>query len=562
MPNLNGMFDTLGNVWEGCWDLLDPARYRDYRVFRGGGFTDDAWSVRAASAKGDEQMKHMLIMRTTPEAVAAYESVDFEEVINAMGAYNESMMKAGVMVAGDGLAPEAGYVVEFTDDGGPIVSDGPYGEVHELFNGFWILQTATAEEAIEWAKRCPLGPWNKLEGPRIVASLARLTGDLGQAEDLAQEALAEALVSWERSGIPDNTGAWLTACAKRRAIDSWRRRERLDGHYRPLAHELSETSVDVWEPIDDDILRLVFTACHPALSRESQVALTLRVVGGLTTTEVARMLLVPVATVQARITRAKKTLAAARVPFETPEPSEWPARLTGVMSVVYLIFTEGYAATSGERWMRADLADEALRLGRVLSGLLPREAEAHGLLALLELQRSRFAARESGAGEPVLLADQNRARWDRAQIARGRAALRRSDAVAAARGRGRGAYALQAAIAECHSVAASVDDTDWERIVVLYEALGRVAPSAVVELNRAVAVSMATGPATALRLVEEIEESGALRGSSLLPSVRGELLARLSRPQEARAEFARAASLTLNEAQRRVIERKAAALAE
>jgi len=398
----------------------------------------------------------------------------------------------------------------------------------------------------------------RIEGPRIVASLAKMTGDLGQAEDVAQEALAEALVSWPAHGVPVNTGAWLTATAKRRAIDAWRRRERLDERHRLLAHELAESGEDAWEPIDDDLLRLVFTACHPALSRESQVALTLRIVGGLTTTEIARMLLVPVATVQARITRAKKTLAAARVPFETPDPSEWRERLTGVLGVVYLIFTEGYAATTGARWMRPDLADEALRLGRVLSGLLPREPEPHALVALMEFQRSRFAAREDAAGDPVLLADQDRSRWDRAQIARGRAALRRADA--AASGRARGSYALQAAIAEHHSVAAHIDDTDWEGIVVLYEALGRLTPSPVVELNRAVAVSMATGPATALRIVDEIASSGTLSGSPLLPGVRGELLARLGRRDEARAEFIRAAEGTANEAQRRVLEGKAAAL--
>jgi RNA polymerase sigma factor (sigma-70 family) len=400
----------------------------------------------------------------------------------------------------------------------------------------------------------------RIEGPRIVATLARMTGDLTQAEDLAQDALAEAVVSWRATGIPRNAAAWLTATAKRRAIDAWRRRERLDERHRALAHELSEAPEQEWEPIDDDMLRLIFTACHPALSRESQIALTLRVVGGLTTTEIARMLLVPVATVQARITRAKKTLAAARVPFEAPDPSEWSSRLGAVLGVVYLVFTEGYAATSGERWMRADLADEALRLGRVLAGLLPAEAEAIALVALMEFQRSRFAARETPTGDPVLLADQDRRRWDGAQIARGRGALRRADVVAAAKGRSRGAYALQAAIAEQHSIAATIDDTNWDTIVVLYEALGRLAPGPVVELNRAVAVSMATGPATALRLVDQLAATGELHGSALLPSVRGELLARLGRYGEAREEFARAVALTVNEAQRRVLERKAAAL--
>ncbi|CAN7274469.1 sigma-70 family RNA polymerase sigma factor [Microbacterium sp. LjRoot45] len=398
----------------------------------------------------------------------------------------------------------------------------------------------------------------RIEGPRIVATLAKMTGDLGQAEDVAQEALAEALTSWPESGIPANAGAWLTATAKRRAIDAWRRRERRDDRYRLIAHELSESAEDTWEPIDDDLLRLVFTACHPALSRESQVALTLRVVGGLTTTEIARMLLVPVATVQARITRAKKTLSAAGVAFETPEPSEWRARLDGVLGVVYLIFTEGYAATAGERWMRPELADESLRLGRVLCGLVPREPEPAALVALMEFQRARFASREDAAGRPVLLADQDRTMWDRRQITRGREALRRADLLAS--GRGRGTYALQAAIAECHSAASHVDDTDWETIVVLYEALGRIAPSPIVELNRAVAVSMATGPATALRIVDDLARRGELRGSPLLPSVRGELLARLGRATEAREEFSHAIALTANDAQRRVLEEKAAAL--
>ncbi|MCU1575443.1 MAG: hypothetical protein JWP70_147 [Leifsonia sp.] len=400
----------------------------------------------------------------------------------------------------------------------------------------------------------------RIEGARIIASLAKMTGDLGLAEDVAQEAVVEALESWPKQGVPQNGGAWLTAVAKRRAVDVWRRRGRLDARHRIIAHELAEASADEWEPIDDDVLRLVFTACHPVLSRESQVALTLRVVGGLTTEEIARMLLVPVPTVQARITRAKKSLAAAHVPFETPDPSEWASRVAAVLGVIYLIFTEGYAATSGERWMRPEMANEALRLGRVLTGLLPREPEANALVALMELQASRFAAREDPDGEPVLLADQDRARWDHAQIARGRAALERADAAASATGRGRGAYALQAAIAECHAVAPSVGQTDWERIVVLYEVLGRIARSPVVELNRAVAVSMATGPASALMIVDRLQNDGALRGSHLLPSVRGELLARLGRTEEARSELLTAASLATNASQQAVLRAKAKAL--
>ena len=269
----------------------------------------------------------------------------------------------------------------------------------------------------------------RIESARIVASLAKMTGDVGLAEDLAQEALVDALTQWPESGVPQNAGAWLTAVAKRRAIDGWRRRERLDERYRAIAHDLSETTDDEWQPINDDVVRLVFTACHPVLSRESQVALTLRVVAGLTTEEIARLLLVPVATVQQRIVRAKKTLSAAHVPFEAPDPSEWTPRLGAVLGVVYLVFTEGYAATSGDRWIRTEIANEALRLGRVLAELLPREPEVHGLVALMEFQSSRFAARVARDGTPILLADQDRSRWDRTQIERGRAALERADAV-------------------------------------------------------------------------------------------------------------------------------------
>ena len=396
----------------------------------------------------------------------------------------------------------------------------------------------------------------RIESARIVAALGKMTGDVGLAEDFAQEAVVDALTQWPESGVPDNAGAWLTAVAKRKAIDGWRRRERLDERYRAIAHHLMEASDVEWKPIDDDVLRLIFTACHPVLSREAQVALTLRTVGGLTTEEIARMLLVPVATVQQRIVRAKKTLAAAQVPFEAPDPGEWTARLGSVLGVIYLVFTEGYAATSGNRWIRTDIANEALRLGRILAGLLPREPEVHGLVALMEFQASRFSARVSPDGSPVLLADQDRSRWDLAQINRGRASLQRADAV----GRGRGNYGLQAAIAQCHATAPGMDQTDWPRIVLLYEALGRLAPGPVVELNRAVAVSMATGPASGLRLVDALAASGALRGSYLLPSVRGELLARLGRTEEARSEFLAAASLTANEREGAVLRAKAAAL--
>lgn len=401
----------------------------------------------------------------------------------------------------------------------------------------------------------------RIEGARVVASLARMVGDLGLAEDLAQDAVADALVQWPESGVPRNPGAWLTTVAKRKAIDGWRRRARLDERYRAMARDLDEATAGGQadgpsEPIDDDLLRLVFTACHPVLSREAQVALTLRVVGGLTSEEIARMFLVPLPTMQQRIVRAKKTLTAARVPFAVPEPDEWPERLAGVLATAYLVFTEGYSATSGDCWIRTDLADEALRLGRVLAGLMPREPEVHGLVALMEFQASRFAARLAPDGSPILLVDQDRSRWDRGQIGRGIQSLARADAL----GRGRGNYALQAAIAECHSVAASVEETDWDRIVLLYEALGRLTSNPVVELNRAVAVSMASGPAEALRIVDALAESGSLRKSYLVPSVRGELLARLGLVEDARGELLAAAELATNERVREVLLAKAAAL--
>jgi RNA polymerase sigma factor (sigma-70 family) len=397
----------------------------------------------------------------------------------------------------------------------------------------------------------------RIESARIVATLAKMTGDIGLAEDLAQEALVDALTQWPESGVPRNAGAWLTAVAKRKAIDGWRRLSRLDERYQAMRQDFEEAVIDEWQPIDDDVLRLVFMACHPVLSREAQVALTLRVVGGLTTAEIARMLLIPVATVQQRIVRAKKTLAATQIPFEVPDPNEWSDRLGAVLGVVYLIFTEGYAATTGSRWMRTEVANEALRLGRVLAGIMPREPEVHGLVALMELQASRFPARTDRSGVPILLADQDRSRWDHAQIGRGRAALKRADSM----GRGRGSYSIQAAIAECHAIAPSVDGTDWDRIVLLYEALGRLAASPVVELNRAVAVAMATGPANALRIVDRLDSDGALRGSHLLPSVRGELLARLGRTAEARSELLTAAALATNEQQKAALHAKAAGLA-
>lgn len=396
----------------------------------------------------------------------------------------------------------------------------------------------------------------RIEGARVVATVARMVGDVGLAEDLAQDALADALAQWPESGVPRNAGAWLTAVAKRRAIDAWRRSERLDERYRTMAHDLGTAAEQEWEPIEDDVLKLVFAACHPVLSREAQVALTLRVVSGLTTEEIARMFLVPVPTMQQRIVRAKKTLSAARVPFAVPEPHEWGKRLSAVLAVVYLVFTEGYAATSGDRVIRADLAGEALRLGRMVAALAPREPEAHALVALMEIQASRFAARVGPDGSPVLLADQDRSRWDRGQITRGLAALARADAF----GRGRGPYGLQAAIAACHARAADVADTDWEQIVTLYTALEQLTKNPVVTLNRAVAVSMAADPATALRILDEELDAKRLAGSHLLPSARGELLARLGRTDEAREELRRAADLAGNERQRAVLLERIATL--
>lgn len=394
----------------------------------------------------------------------------------------------------------------------------------------------------------------RVESARITGALTRLVGSLDRAEDLAQEALAEALETWPRDGVPRNPGAWLTTVARRRAIDAWRRAERLEVRQAQLARELEEVHEDDWDPdrIDDDVLRLVFVACHPVLSREAQVALTLRVVGGLTSDEIAAAFLVPVATVQQRIVRAKRTLAAAGVPFAVPGPEEYGPRLATVLAVVYLIFNEGYVPTSGDRWVRREVAGEALRLGRMVAALVPREPEAQSLVALMELLTSRFPARTAPDGSAVPLAEQHRSLWDRDAIRRGSEALARADSV----GRGRGAYGLQAAIAHCHAHAPSAAQTDWERIVLLYEALGRLTRSPVVELNRAAAVSMAEGPAAALAIVERLVAAGELRNYHLLPVVRGDLLVQLGRYAEGRAELARAVEMTGNEREREVLEGK------
>lgn len=399
----------------------------------------------------------------------------------------------------------------------------------------------------------------RLESPRVIAGVARLVRDVGIAEELAQDALVAALEQWPRDGVPDNPGAWLMTTARRRAVDLIRRRETYARKLAELGRDLPTASPPPEEPadpedIDDDLLRLVFTACHPVLSAEARIALTLRLLGGLTTPEIARAFLVPEPTVAQRIVRAKRTLARKNVAFEVPYGPDRAARLGSVLEVIYLIFNEGYAATAGDDWLRPALCEDALRLARVLAALMPKEPEVHGLAALLEFQASRTAARTGPDGAPVLLKDQNRRRWNRMLIARGVTALDR----ATASGTGTpGPYALQAAIAACHTVAHTYEETDWPRIATLYGLLAACAPSPVVELNRAVAVSMAEGPAPALALVDALAAEPALRDYHLLPSVRGDLLLRLGRTTEARAEFAHAASLARNDRERELLTRRA-----
>ncbi len=409
----------------------------------------------------------------------------------------------------------------------------------------------------------------RIESAKIIAVLARLVGDIALAEDLAQDALVIALERWPEAGIPDKPAAWLMTTAKHRAIDRVRRDVTLRRKQEQLGRELElggapgPDEADFDDPnqgIDDDLLRLIFIACHPVLSREARVALTLRLLGGLTTAEIARAYLTTEATVAQRIVRAKRSLAAAQVPFEIPAPDERRARLAAVLEVIYLIFNEGYAATAGEDWVRPGLCEEALRLGRVLAGLAPGEAEVHGLVALMELQASRLRARTGPSGEPVLLPDQNRALWDQLLIRRGLAALERAEWQAGQLGQALGSYTLQAAIAACHARARTPQETDWPRIAALYDALAELSPSPVVELNRAVAVGMAYGPAAGLEIVEALLDEPALQGYPLLPAVRGDLLARLGRSTEARAEFARAAALTSNARQRELLEARAQSL--
>ena len=396
----------------------------------------------------------------------------------------------------------------------------------------------------------------RIESARLIAGLARMVRDVGMAEDLAQEALVAALEQWPAEGIPDKPGAWLMATAKRRAIDHFRRGQMLDRKHEELGREyqLREQAVPDFDAglddeIGDDLLRLIFTACHPVLSTDARVALTLRLLGGLTTEEIARAFLVPEATVAQRIVRAKRTLAQAHVPYEVPRGAELAGRLSAVLQVIYLIFNEGYSATAGEDWMRPALCEDALRLGRILAELMPQEPEVHGLAALMEIQASRSHARTGPAGEPVLLLDQDRTRWDQLLIRRGLAALQRGERLGAARG----PYLLQAAIAACHARALRAEETEWVRIAALYEELGRVAPSPIVELNRAVAVGIASGPAAGLEVVNELVSEPTLRGYHLLPSVRADFLAKLGRVEEARAELDRAASLTRNAREREML---------
>ena len=413
----------------------------------------------------------------------------------------------------------------------------------------------------------------RIESARIVAGVARLVRDIGLAEELAQDALIAALEHWPRDGVPDNPGAWLMTTAKHRALDRLRRDKRLGEKLDEIGADLEAQQalvvpdfVDALDAaredeIGDDLLRLIFTACHPVLGTEARLALTLKLLGGLSTEEIARAFLVAEPTVAQRIVRAKRTLSAARVPFEVPRGPALRERLASVLEVIYLIFNEGYTATSGGDWMRPALTGEALRLGRVLAELAPAEPEVHGLVALMELQASRAAARVDAQGRPVLLMEQNRGRWDRLLIRRGLLALERAEALSVQGGGALGPYALQAGIAACHARAGTPDETDWPRIVALYDALAQVSPSPVVELNRAVAVGMAFGPAAALELVDALANEPSLKQYQWLPSVRADLLAKLGRHEEARAEFERAAALARNERERELLQQRARALA-
>ncbi len=402
-----------------------------------------------------------------------------------------------------------------------------------------------------------------MESPRLIAGLMRIVRDVGVAEELAQDALVSALERWPEGGVPDNPGAWLMATAKHRAIDRLRRNKLLERKHEELGQDVETERGDAVDEIEaaidddvgDDLLRLIFTSCHPVLSTDARVALTLRLLGGLTTEEIARAFLMPEPTIAQRIVRAKRTLAEAKVPFEVPRAGDLPERLGSVLEVIYLVFNEGYSATAGDDWMRPGLCEDALRLGRVLAGLMPEEAEVHGLLALMEIQASRSAARVGPSGEPILLLEQNRAQWDRLLIGRGLAALARAEELGGAGG----AYALQAAIAACHARARTAAETDWAQIAILYYALAQRIPSPVVELNRAVAVGMAFGPKAGLDLADALASEPALASYHLLPSVRGDFLMKLGRLDEARGEFERAASLTKNAREQALLRERAAA---
>ena len=405
----------------------------------------------------------------------------------------------------------------------------------------------------------------RIESARLIAGLTRMVHDVGLAEDLAQDALVAALEQWPESGVPDNPGAWLMATAKHRAIDHLRRNKVRERKHEEVGRDLEtrqespEPDLDaaIDDPVGDDLLRLMFISCHPVLATEARIALTLRLLGGLTTDEIARGFLVPVATIAQRIVRAKRTLAEARVPFEVPRRSELPGRVSSVLEVIYLIFNEGYAATAGDEWMRPALCEDALRLGRIVAELVPHDAEVHGLVGLMEIQASRARARIGPAGEPILLLEQDRGRWDQLLIRRGLAALER----AAQLGGSLGPYALQAAIAACHARALSPEETDWTRITALYDALAQLTPSPVVELNRAVAYGMAFGPAAGLEIVDSVTSEPQLAGYHLLPTVRGDLLEKLGRIDEARTDFERAASLTRNARERALLLERAGACA-
>src|SRR5882724_1842841 len=414
----------------------------------------------------------------------------------------------------------------------------------------------------------------RIESAKIIAGLTRIVRDVGLAEELAQDALVAALERWPESGVPDNPGAWLMATAKHRAMDHFRRNKLLERKHKELGRELESQQESAVANFDaafessndadfgDDLLRLVFIACHPVLPTEARVALTLRLLGGLTTQEIARAFLVPEPTIAQRIVRAKRSLAEARVPFEVPRGPNLAARLSSVLEVIYLIFNEGYSATAGEDWMRPALCEDALRLGRILAGLAPNEPEVHGLVALMEIQASRIRARAGPAGEPILILDQDRTRWDHVLVRRGLAALQRAQEVSNALGGALGPYALQAAIAACHARARTAAETDWQRIAALYDALAQLMPSPVVELNRAVALSMAFGPQAGLELIDALASEPSLKAYHLLPSVRGDLLTKLGRFDEARAEFKRAATLTRNVRERNLLLERARACAE